>query len=675
MVQSPRPDPDLERLMIDTIRVLSMDAVQAARSGHPGTPMALAPLGYLVWTRHLRHNPAHPGWIDRDRFVLSAGHASMLIYSLLHLTGYDVSLEDIRNFRQLGSPTPGHPEFHDTPGVETTTGPLGQGVANSVGMALAERWLANRFNRPGHEVIDHHTYVFCSDGDLMEGISHEAAELAGHQKLDKLIWVFDDNRITIEGSTDLASSTDHGARFEAYGWHVQEVTDGNDLQAMDAALERAREETERPSIIVLRTTIGFGSPNLAGHHSTHGAPLGDDEIRSTKENLGYPSLEPFHVEESARQEWLRTAERGAELQAEWEDRFAEYEEAHPDLARSLKQMLSRGLPEGWDDHLPDLSGVSDPQATRASSGKVLQGLAKGIPNLVGGSADLGGSNKTDIDGADDLLAETPGGRIIHFGVREHGMGGIMNGMALHGGVRPFGGTFLIFSDYMRPSIRLAALMELPVVYVFTHDSIGLGEDGPTHQPVEQLMALRAIPDLMDLRPADAAETVEAWKAAVARTDGPAFLSLTRQKIRPLGRPDLGDPSGLHRGAYVLSDADDGQIDVVLVASGSEVELALETQGILADDGIAARVVSMPSWFLFQQQDSSYRDEVIPPDVTARISLEAGATLGWDRWIGPDGVAVGLDRFGASAPYRDLFRKFGFEAESVAERARVLLERS
>ncbi|MFP3947730.1 MAG: transketolase [Longimicrobiales bacterium] len=670
-----RPEPDLERLMIDTIRVLSMDAVQEANSGHPGTPMALAPLGYLVWTRHLKHNPADPGWVDRDRFVLSAGHASMLLYSLLHLTGYDVSLEYIKNFRQLGYPTPGHPEVHDTPGVETTTGPLGQGVANSVGMALAERWLASRFNRPGHAIIDHHTYVFCSDGDLMEGISHEAAELAGHQRLGKLIWVFDDNRITIEGSTDLASSTDHARRFESYGWHVQEVADGNDLEAMDAALEQARKETERPSIIVLRTTIGYGSPNLAGHHSTHGAPLGEDEIRASKENLGYPSLEPFHVEDEALEGWRRVADRGAALQSEWQERFAAYEGAHPDLARSLEQMLSNGLPEGWDAHLPDLSEVADPQATRASSGKVLQGLAKGIPNLLGGSADLGGSNKTDIEGADDLLARTPGGRIVHFGVREHGMGGIMNGMALHGGIRPFGGTFLIFSDYMRPSIRLAALMELPVVYVFTHDSIGLGEDGPTHQPVEHLMALRAVPNLMDLRPADPAETVEAWKAAVTRTDGPAFLSLTRQKVEPLGRPTLGDASGLHRGAYVLSDPDDDAIDVVLIASGSEVEIALESQRLLDDQGVGARVVSMPSWFLFQQQDRSYRDSVVPPEIGARISVEAGATLGWERWIGPDGLAVGLDRFGASAPYRDLFQRFGFTAESVADRALSLVRRA
>lgn len=675
MEHAPRPDAALERLMIDAVRVLSMDAVQQARSGHPGTPMALAPLGYLVWTRHLRHNPEDPTWPERDRFVLSAGHASMLLYSLLHLTGYDLPLEEIRRFRQLGSRTPGHPEAHLTPGVETTTGPLGQGVANSVGMALAERWLAHHFNRPGHEIVDHHTWVFCSDGDLMEGISHEAAEFAGHQKLGKLLWVFDDNRITIEGSTDLATSADHARRFESYGWHVLRVDDGNDLDAMDDALRRARAETERPSLIVLRTTIGYGSPNLAGHHSTHGAPLGEEEVRATKKNLGYPSLEPFHVDDEAREAWRRTAERGRRLQESWQERFEAYERDHPELAARLRRWWSGELDEGWETAVPDFGDSTEPRATRAASGAALQGVAEGVPNLVGGSADLGGSNKTDIDGADDLLPETPGGRVIHFGVREHAMGSILNGLALHGGVRPYGGTFLIFSDYMRPAIRLAALMELPVVYVFTHDSIGLGEDGPTHQPVEHLMALRAIPNVLDLRPADPAETAEAWKVAMARRDGPAFLSLTRQKVPSLGHPRSADAAGLRKGAYVLAEASSGRPDLVLVGSGSEVRVALDAREILEEDGIGTRVVSMPSWHLFQRQTPDYRNRVLPAEVPSRVSVEAGATHGWERWIGDRGAAVGIDRFGESAPADDLFRTFGFRGEAVAARAREVVERN
>jgi len=659
--------------MIDAIRILSMDAVQKAESGHPGTPMALAPLGYLVWTRHLRHNPADPSWPDRDRFVLSCGHASMLLYSLLHLTGYDLSLEEIRDFRQLGSRTPGHPEAHLTPGVETTTGPLGQGVANSVGMALAERWLARHLNRPGHEIVDHRTWAFCSDGDLMEGISHEAAALAGHQKLGKLTWIFDDNRITIEGSTELATSTDHEARFRAYGWHVQRVDDGNDLEALDAALRAAADEDERPSIVVLRTTIAYGSPNLAGDHSTHGAPLGEDEVAATKRNLGYPSQEPFHVDPEALARWRTATERGRRLQEEWEERFAAYRADHPELAERFLEWTSGDLPAGWDAEIPDFSDAATPLATRAASGKVLQGLARRVPNLLGGSADLGGSNKTDIEGAADLLAETPGGRILHFGVREHAMGGLMNGMALHGGVRPFGGTFLIFSDYMRPAIRLAALMELPLVYVFTHDSIGLGEDGPTHQPIEHLMVLRAMPGLMDLRPADAHETAEAWRVALARDDGPSFLSLTRQKVPVLDRSTLAGADGLRRGAYVLSEASTGTPEAILIASGSEVHVALGARKILEGEGVATRVVSMPSWFLFSRQEESYRARVLPPEVRGRVSVEAGATLGWERWLGESGGAVGIDRFGASAPSADLFREFGFTPEAVAERMRAVLE--
>lgn len=667
---------DTQRLAIDAIRVLSMDAVQQANSGHPGTPMALAPVGYELFRNHLRHNPADPEWLDRDRFVLSVGHASMLLYSLLHLSGYEVSEQDIRDFRQWGSPTAGHPEYGHIPGAETTTGPLGQGVANSVGFALAERWLAQRFNRPGHEVVDHFTYALCSDGDIMEGVSHEAAAMAGHQKLGKLVWIWDDNRITIEGDTDLSTSTDEGARFAAYGWHVLRVDDGNDPVAIGKALEEARAEKDRPTFIVLRTTIAYGSPGKAGTAASHGAPLGADEIEATKRNLGYPSLEPFHVADAAREDWDACRQRGAELQSAWETRFASYRDEHPELAAEFLGMVSGELPQHWDAHLPDLSSVEKADATRGWSGKVIQGLAKGIPNLIGGSADLGGSNKTDIAGADSLLPATPGGRVVHYGVREHAMGSIMNGMALHGGLRPYAGTFLIFSDYMRPAVRLAGLMGQPVIYVYSHDSIGLGEDGPTHQPVEQLGSLRMIPNVMDLRPADAAETEMAWRVAVERTDGPAFLALSRQKVAVLERwtgeaepGHLGSAEGLRRGGYVLREAAGGQPEVILIASGSEVGLALDAAEALEADGIGARVVSLPSWFLFSAQSPEYRDAVLPPAVRARVSIEAGSTFGWSRWIGDRGHAVGLDHFGASAPAEVLFEKFGLTVENVIGAAR------
>ncbi|MEQ9400350.1 MAG: transketolase [Longimicrobiales bacterium] len=661
---------DIQKLSVDAVRVLSMDAVEKADSGHPGTPMALAPVGYALFRDHLRHNPANPGWHDRDRFVLSVGHASMLLYSLLHLSGYDVSEEDIRNFRQWGSPTAGHPEYGHVPGAETTTGPLGQGVANSVGMALAERWLAARFNRPGHTVVDHGTYALCSDGDMMEGVSHEAAELAGHQKLGKLVWIWDDNRITIEGDTDLALSTDQALRFQGYGWHVLRVDDGNDLEAIGAALEAARAETDRPTLIVLRTTIAFGSPNKAGSEASHGAPLGQDEIDATKENLGYPSKEPFWVADEARAHWRECLDRGARLESAWTERFAAYREAHPDLAAAFETSMEGVLPDGWDREVPDLSAVTSADATRNWSGKVIQGIAAGLPHFMGGSADLGGSNKTDIKGADSLLPGTPGGRLVHFGVREHAMGSLMNGMCLHGGVRPFGGTFLIFSDYMRPAIRLAALMGQPVVYVYTHDSIGLGEDGPTHQPIEQLAALRAIPGLCDLRPGDAAETEIAWRVAIERTDGPSFLSLTRQKVAVLDRSGpLASAEGLRRGGYVLAEASGGSPDVILLASGSEVGLALDARAVLEADGVATRVVSLPSWTLFQEQDAAYRDEVLPPAVRARVSVEAASTFGWSRWVGSAGASVGIDRFGASAPAEVLFEKFGFTVEHVVAAAR------
>ena len=661
---------DIKQQAVDAIRILSMDAVQQANSGHPGTPMALAPVGYVLFHKHLRHNPSDPLWLDRDRFVLSVGHASMLIYSLLHLSGYDLSEEDIRNFRQWGSPTAGHPEYGHAPGIETTTGPLGQGVANSVGLALAERWLAKRYNRPGHEVVDHFIYALCSDGDMMEGVSHEAAAIAGHQKLGKLIWIFDDNRITIDGGTELSSSTNQAKRFEAYGWHVTHVSDGNDLEEIDRAIIEAKRESERPSLIVVRTTIGYGSPGKAGTSAAHGAPLGQDEIIKTKENLGYPSLEPFHVENSTREHWAACLENGRKLQEDWQKRFSLYQEQAPDFAAEFLQVMSGELPEDWDENVPNLTAAENEDATRGWSGKVLQGVASGLPNLIGGSADLAGSNKTTIKGADNLLSSSPGGRNIHYGIREHAMASIMNGMALHGGIRPFGGTFLIFSDYMRPAIRLAALMGQSVIYVFTHDSIGLGEDGPTHQPVEQLAALRAVPNLCDLRPGDAAETEIAWRVAIERTEGPSFLALTRQKVVLLDRRGmLAGAEGLRRGGYVLAEAANGTPEVILIASGSELGIILEARERLEAEGTPTRVVSLPSWYLFGRQEKDYRDSVLPPEISKKVSVEAASTFGWTRWVGASGSSLGLDHFGASAPSDILFEKFGFTVEDVVEAAR------
>ena len=661
---------DIKQQAVDAIRILSMDAVQQANSGHPGTPMALAPVGYVLFHKHLRHNPSDPLWLDRDRFVLSVGHASMLIYSLLHLSGYDLSEEDIRNFRQWGSPTAGHPEYGHAPGIETTTGPLGQGVANSVGLALAERWLAKRYNRPGHEVVDHFTYALCSDGDMMEGVSHEAAAIAGHQKLGKLIWIFDDNRITIDGGTELSSTTDQAKRFEAYDWHVTHVSDGNDLEEIDRAIIEAKRESERPSLIVVRTTIGYGSPGKAGTSAAHGAPLGQDEIIKTKENLGYPSLEPFHVENSTREHWAACLENGRKLQEDWQKRFSLYQEQAPDFAAEFLQVMSGELPEDWDENVPNLTAAENEDATRGWSGKVLQGVASGLPNLIGGSADLAGSNKTTINGADNLLSSSPGGRNIHYGIREHAMASIMNGMALHGGIRPFGGTFLIFSDYMRPAIRLAALMGQSVIYVFTHDSIGLGEDGPTHQPVEQLAALRAVPNLCDLRPGDAAETEIAWRVAIERTEGPSFLALTRQKVVLLDRRGmLAGAEGLRRGGYVLAEAASGTPEVILIASGSELGIILEARERLEAEGTPTRVVSLPSWYLFGRQEKDYRDSVLPPEISKKVSVEAASTFGWTRWVGASGSSLGLDHFGASAPSDILFEKFGFTVEDVVEAAR------
>ena len=663
---------DLDLLCINTIRTLAMDAVEQAQSGHPGTPMALAPVAYLLYTRHLRHSPRHPLWPDRDRLVLSAGHASMLLYATLHLTGYDLPLEELRNFRQWESRTPGHPERGHTPGVETTTGPLGQGFANAVGMALAEAHLGARFNRDAHRVVDHRTYVIASDGDLMEGISHEAASLAGHLGLGKLIVFYDDNRITIEGATGLAFSEDVGRRFEAYGWHVQRVADGNDLAALDAAVRAARSETARPSLVIVRTHIAFGSPNKQDTAEAHGAPLGKQEIALTKRAYGWPAEETFHVPEAARAHCAGCIERGVQAEAAWRERVAAHEAALPELAAEWRAALSGELPRGWDTALPAIGPKDGAQATRAVSGRVLSALAPVVRTLIGGSADLAPSNNTFLQGVPDFSATHPEGRNLHFGVREHGMGGVLNGMALHGGVRPYGATFLVFADYMRPAIRLAAMMGLPVVYVFTHDSIGLGEDGPTHQPIEHLAALRAIPNLVVLRPADAAETVEAWRAALQRSDGPTVLVLTRQKVPALDRGVLAAATGLHRGGYVLADAAGGVPRVVLIGTGSEVAICLGAKALLDADGIATRVVSLPSAELFARQQADYRDAVLPPAVRARVAVEAGRTFGWHRWVGDGGAVVGLDRFGASAPAERLFAEFGFTPEHVAAQARALL---
>jgi transketolase len=662
---------ELDELCINTIRTLSMDAVQKANSGHPGTPMALAPLAYVLWTRHLRHNPDDPTWVDRDRFILSAGHASMLLYSLLYLTGYGLSLEDLKNFRQWESPTPGHPEYGMTPGVETTTGPLGQGFATGVGMAMAERHLAARYNRPAHEVIDHFTYAICSDGDLMEGVASEAASLAGHLKLGKLVYFWDDNSITIEGSTDLAFTEDVLKRFEAYGWHTLRVEDGNDLEAIDAAI-RAAQEDPRPSMIAVRTIIGFGSPNKAGSEKAHGSPLGEEEIQRTKQNLGWPSQEPFFVPEEALRHMRGEAERGRELQQEWMRRFDLFAAEHPDAAKLLHAALERRLPEGWDANLPRWSPEDKPLATRAASGKTLNAIAKAVPWILGGSADLAESNLTHLEGEGSFQAGSYEGRNLHFGVREHAMGSIMNGMSLHGGVRPYGGTFLIFSDYMRPPIRLAALMEQPTVYVFTHDSVGLGEDGPTHQPVEQLAALRAVPGLVDLRPCDANETVEAWRFIMEYSEGPVFLALTRQGVPHIDRGRFGVAENLRRGAYVLAEAAGGEPRVILIASGSEVEVALQAQARLQDEDIPTRVVSMPSWVLFERQPREYRDRILPPSVRARVSVEAASPLGWHRWVGGDGEIVAITHFGESAPAKTIFQELGFTAENVANKARCAL---
>jgi transketolase len=651
----------LDQLCINTIRTLAMDAVQQADSGHPGTPMALAPLAYVLWQRHLRYNPANPDWLDRDRFVLSAGHACMLLYSVLYLTGYDLTLDDIKQFRQWGSRTPGHSEHGVTPGVEATTGPLGQGTGNAVGMAIAEAQLAALFNRPGggHSIIDHYTYFLASDGDLMEGISHEACSLAGHLKLGKLIGFYDDNHITIDGSTDLAFTDDTAKRFESYGWHVQRIADGNDLDAIDSCVTQAKRVTDRPSLIIVRTHIAWGSPHKQDTAEAHGAPLGVDEVKATKQNLGWPSLEPFYVPDEALAHWRRARTRGARLEADWRTKWDAYRAAHPDLAAELERRIAGRLPAGWDAALP-VFGPKDAQATRAASGKVLNALAAKLPELIGGSADLTGSNNTEIKGGG-------AGRNFHYGVREHAMGAVLNGITLHRGFMPFGGTFLIFSDYMRPSIRLAALTRLKPIYVFTHDSIGLGEDGPTHQPIEQLATLRAVPNMTVIRPSDPTEVVEAWRAAITHRDGPVALVLTRQKVAVVDRAKYAPAAGLHQGGYVLADSPNP--DIVLMATGSEVELILGAYEKLKADGRRPRAVSMPCLEYFAKQSQDYRDSVLPPGVP-RIAVEAAAPQSWYRWVPEgNGVIMGIERFGESAPYQRIYKEFGLTVDGVVAEAR------
>ncbi|MEO6264606.1 MAG: transketolase [Luteimonas sp.] len=678
---------ELDQQCINTLRFLSVDMVQKANSGHPGMPLGAAPMGYVLWTRGLKFNPRNPHWVDRDRFVLSAGHGSALLYSLLHLTGFDLSLDDLKQFRQWGSKAPGHPERGHTPGVETTTGPLGQGMANAVGMAIAEAQLAARYNRRDHAIIDHHTFAIVSDGDLMEGVAAEAASLAGHLKLGKLICLYDDNTVTLAAGTDISFTEDRARRFEAYGWHTVAVADGNDLAAIDAALQAARAETDRPSLILVRTHIGYGSPNKHDSFEAHGSPLGVDEVRLTKQNLGWPTEPAFLIPERALAHFRQAVDRGARDEATWNARLAAYRQAFPDPAAELDGSLRGELPSGWDADIPVFPADAKGMATRAASGKVMNAIAAKLPALSGGSADLDPSTKTALKDLGDFNPPTDanddtqgsdgggwshGGRNLHFGVREHAMGAIVNGLAAHGGFIAYGATFLIFSDYMRPPIRLAALMGLHVVHVFTHDSIALGEDGPTHQPVEQLAALRAIPNLTVIRPGDANETAVAWRVAVETRDRPVLLALSRQNLPILDRGRYASADGLRRGGYVLLDAPDAKPELILIASGSEVGLIVAAAERLQAQGIAVRCVSMPSWELFDALPRAQRDAVLPPSVGARLAVELGVTQGWHRYVGAVGDVLAVERFGASAPAEVLLREYGFTVDNVCARARALL---
>ena len=687
MNESPQNRPTLDQLCINTIRFLSIDAVQKANSGHPGLPMGAAPMAFVLWTRFLKHNPANPGWWDRDRFLLSAGHGSMLLYSLLYLTGYDLSLEQIESFRQWGSLTPGHPERGLTPGVATTTGPLGQGFANGVGVAIAEAHLAARYNRPGHEIVNHYTYALVSDGDLMEGVASEAASLAGHMKLGKLIYLYDDNRVCLAGSTDISFSEDRARRFESYGWHTIAVQDGNDLDSIERAIREAQAESSRPSLILVRTHIGYGSPHKQDSYESHGSPLGAEEVKLTKQNLGWPLAPPFHVPQEALDHFRRSVDRGREAESEWDSRFAKYSKGFPELAGPFSTAMRGELPEGWDAGIPEFPADAKGMATRAASGKVMNAVGPKLPALIGGSADLNPSTQTVIRNEGDF--QNPGfrppdtqgstggawgyeGRNLHFGVREHAMGSIANGMSTHGGVIPYTATFFVFSDYMRPPIRLASLMELGVIFVFTHDSIGVGEDGPTHQPVEHLATLRAIPGLTVIRPCDANETAVAWRVAIENRERPSALVLTRQEVPVLDRTRYGSAEGLRRGAYVLADTPGEKIDLILIGTGSEVGLIVAAQQKLAEKGVAVRTVSMPSWELFDAQLQQYKDEVLPPSVHARLAVEAGISQGWCKYVGDRGATISLDRFGASAPAKVLFEKLGYTIENVVARALHLI---
>ncbi|HKD78846.1 MAG TPA: transketolase [Candidatus Angelobacter sp.] len=680
----------LDQLCINTIRTLSMDAVQQANSGHPGTPMALAPVAYALWQRFLRFDPEHPIWPNRDRFVLSAGHASMLLYSLLHLTGVkavnpsyetlgelSVKLEDIKHFRQLDSKCPGHPEYRLTSGVETTTGPLGQGVANSVGMAMASKWQAAHFNRPGYELFNYNIYAICGDGDMMEGVSSEAASLAGHLKLDNLCWIYDNNHITIEGSTALAFTEDIAARFMGYGWNVTRVSDANDLDLLTQAIEFSVETTDRPTFIIVDSHIAYGAPHKQDTKEAHGEPLGEDEIRLAKRNYGWPEDAKFLVPDGVREHFAEgIGARGAHLRDAWMALFARYTKDHPDLADQLTRMQRRQLPDGWDKNLPTFPADAKGLATRESSAKVLNVLAQNVPWLIGGSADLAPSTKTRLtfDGAGDFEAGTYGGRNFHFGIREHAMCSILNGLSLSK-VRPYGSGFLIFSDYSRPPMRLAALMEIPVIYIFTHDSIGVGEDGPTHQPVEQLASLRALPGFMTLRPADANEVTEAWRVIMQLRHEPAALILTRQALPTIDRTKYASAAGLAKGAYILADAPGGKPELILMATGSEVSLCLSVYEKLTAEGRKVRVVSMPSWEIFEKQPAEYRESVLPSAVKARIAVEQASTFGWSQYVGHDGKVIGMKTFGASAPLKELLKRFGFTPEAVLSAARELLQKS
>ena len=676
----------LDELCVNTIRMLSVDAVEKAKSGHPGAPMGLAAAAYVLWTRILKHNPKNPDWPDRDRFVLSAGHGSMLLYSMLHLTGYAVSLDQIKHFRQWESITPGHPERELTPGVEVTTGPLGQGFGNGVGMGIAEAFLAARYNKPGLDIFDHYTYAIVSDGDLMEGVAAEAASLAGHLKLGKLIYLYDDNRVSLAATTDLTFSDDTAKRFDAYGWHTQTVSDGNDLAAIERAVKAAQQERGRPSLIILRTHIGYGSPGKHDSFEAHGSPLGAEEVKATKQNLGWPQEPPFFIPDEALAHFREAIGRGEKAEANWREKFSKYKQQFSNEAKEVETALARKLPAGWDAELPEFPADAKGVATRAAAGKVLNALAAKLPTLIGGSADLNPSTYTVLNKMGDF--ETPSrdysksqgasgggfgyfGRNIHYGVREHGMGAASNGMAAHGGVIPFASTFLMFADYMRPSIRLAALMELGVIYVFTHDSIGVGEDGPTHQPVEHYAALRAIPRLVLIRPGDANETAVAWKIAVESRDRPVALALSRQNMPTLDRKQFASAEGVRKGAYVLADAPGGRPDMILIGTGSELSLAVGARAKLAEKNIQARVVSMPSWELFDEQPKDYRDAVLPPGVKRRLAIEAGIPQGWQKYVGDDGDVVGIERFGASAPGNVVMEKLGFTVDNVVERALAL----